>query len=115
MKLSKGKITLPGKKQIFRQRDRKGKYVKDIVGLEDEKIKGEPLLAKVMENGKIVHDVPTLTEIRNATLENLSELPNKYKKLVRAPSYPVELSHALSKITNQLTSQLKNYECISYK
>jgi len=113
MKLSKGKITLPGKKQIFRQRDRKGKYVKDIVGLEDEKIRGESLLAKVMENGKMVYDVPTLTEIRNATLKNLSELPDKYKKLTHAPSYPVELSHDLSKIKGQLTSQLRNYESLS--
>ena len=113
MKLSKGKITLPGKKQIFRQRDRKGKYVKDIVGLEDEKIRGESLLVKVMENGKMVYDVPTLTEIRNATLKNLSELPDKYKKLTHAPSYPVELSHDLSKIKGQLTSQLRNYESLS--
>jgi len=113
MKLSKGKITLPGKKQIFRQRDKKGKCVKDIVGLEDEKIRGEPLLERVMENGKIVYDVPTLTEMRNATLKNLSELPDRYKKLRHAPLYPVELSHKLSKIKDQLTSQLRNYEGMS--
>lgn len=108
MKLSRGKITLPGKKQIFRQSDKKGKCVKDIVGLEDEKIGGEPLLKRVMENGKIVCGVPTLREMRNATLKNLSELPDKYKKLTHAPLYPVVLSHELSKIKDQLTSQLRN-------
>jgi nicotinate phosphoribosyltransferase len=113
MKLSKGKITLPGKKQIFRQRDKKGKYAKDIVGLEDEKIRGESLLVKVMENGKIVCDLPTLADIRNATLKNLLELPCRYKKLGHAPLYPVGLSHGLSKIRNQLTSQLRSCEGMS--
>ena len=110
MKLSKGKITLPGKKQIFRQKDRNGKYAKDIIGLEDEKVKGQPLLVKIMEKGNITYNLPTLKEIRNATLRNLSEIPDKYRKLVRASSYPVELSHQLMKIKKRLTSQIKSQE-----
>jgi nicotinate phosphoribosyltransferase len=110
MKLSKGKITLPGKKQIFRQKDRNGKYAKDIIGLEDEKVKGQPLLVKIMEKGNITYNLPTLKEIRNATLRNLSESPDKYRKLVRASSYPVELSHQLMKIKKRLTSQIKSQE-----
>jgi nicotinate phosphoribosyltransferase len=112
MKLSKGKVTLPGKKQIFRQKDRKGRYVKDIIGLEAEAIGGERLLVKVLERGEIVYDVPTLEEIRDATLKNLSELPERYKKLTRAPSYPVELSRELNRIKTQLMSQLKHSESL---
>ena len=67
MKLSKGKITLPGKKQIFRQRNKEGKCVKDVIGLEDEKIKGEPLLKHVMRKGNISYDFPALSEIKETT------------------------------------------------
>jgi nicotinate phosphoribosyltransferase len=112
MKLSKGKITLPGKKQVFRQMDQNGKYAKDVIGLEDEKIEGQSLLVKVMEKGNITHDLPTLEAIRNFTLQNLSELPDRYKKLTRTPSYPVELSPQLMKIKKKLTNQIKNQESL---
>jgi nicotinate phosphoribosyltransferase len=106
MKLSKGKITLPGKKQIFRQQDKKGRYVKDIIGLENERVKGEPLLVKVMENGKITSGLPKLEEMRKVTARNLSQLPDKYRRLTNAPLYPVGLSAELKKIKNRLTRQL---------
>lgn len=108
MKLSKGKITLPEKKQVFRQMDRKGKYVQDVIGLDDEKIAGEPLLTKVMENGRIIYDVPSLDMIRTATLKNMSKLPKRYKGLAHARHYPVELSPELRKIRKDLIDQLKN-------
>jgi nicotinate phosphoribosyltransferase len=110
MKLSKGKITLPGKKQIFRRMNRKGRYVKDIIGLEHEKVRGKPLLEKVMEDGYVIHDMPTLEEIRIVALKNLAEFPDRCKKSTHAPVYPVELSRELSKIKNDLMRQLRNSE-----
>jgi nicotinate phosphoribosyltransferase len=107
MKLSKGKITLPGKKQVFRQRNKNHTYVKDIIGLEDEKIAGEPLLMKVMEKGELVYDLPILEEIRNNASRNFSEFPEKYKKLRNAPLYPVKLSPRLKEIQNELSRQAK--------
>jgi nicotinate phosphoribosyltransferase len=110
MKLSKGKIALPGKKQIFRQRDRNGKYAKDILGLEHEKLSGELLLTRTMERGKIVCELPTLEEIRKVASRNLSELPDKYKRLKNAPTYLVQLSPELKKIKKQLTAHLRSSE-----
>jgi nicotinate phosphoribosyltransferase len=110
MKLSRGKITLPGKKQIFRQADDDGNYVKDIIGLEDEEVEGEPLLVRVMEKGTITYDLPSLEKIRENVLRNLSHLPNRYKKLKNAGSYPVELSPRLRKIKKALTNQLRRVE-----
>jgi nicotinate phosphoribosyltransferase len=110
MKLSKGKITLPGRKQIFRQRDGAGKYSKDIVALEGERIEGQKLLLKIIENRKLVYDIPSLEETRRFMLRDLSELPEKYRNLKEAPTYPVELSPKLGKIKNQLTSRLRNLE-----
>jgi nicotinate phosphoribosyltransferase len=107
MKLSKGKATLPSRKQIFRQKNRNGRWVKDIIGLEDEEIPGERLLTKVLEKGRIVHDVPTLEEARSTALRNLLELPERYKRLTHAPLYPVELSRELSRIKVRLENQLK--------
>jgi nicotinate phosphoribosyltransferase len=106
MKLSKGKVTLPGKKQIFRQRDKNGRYAKDIIGLENEEIKGEHLLVRIMEDGQITYEMPTLKEMRRVTLKNLSELPEKYKRLRGSSAYPVELSRRLSKIRSQVVDRL---------
>jgi nicotinate phosphoribosyltransferase len=108
MKLSNGKVTLPGKKQIFRQREGNRRCVKDIIGLEDEEIEGERLLKKVMKDGHITCELPTLEEVRKATLENLSELPEKYKRLRNPSSYPVELSNRLTKIRSQVVDRLKS-------
>jgi len=113
MKLSKGKTTLPGRKQVFRFKDKNGLFVKDVIALEDEKINGEPLLVKVMEKGKIVHDLPSLEEIRKRTLESLSKFPDKYKKLKDAPRYPVELSLKLKKLIKELREKLEKTEVLN--
>jgi len=110
MKLSKGKITLPGRKQVLRCTDNKSYFVKDVIALADEQCNGEPLLVKVIEKGEIVYHLPTLEAIRKRALENLSKLPEKYKRLRKAPRYPVELSQALKRMVNELTSELKKIE-----
>jgi len=112
MKLSKGKITLPGRKQVFRFKDKRNDYVKDMIALESEKVDGEPLLVKVMEKGKMVYALPSLEETRKRALEGLSKLPKKYKKLKRAPRYPVELSLGLKRLITQLTEKLKKAEVL---
>ncbi len=110
MKLSKDKITLPGKKQVFRQKDAKGNYARDTIALEHEEILGEPLLQKVMEKGNIIYNQPSLEEIRTTALANLSRLPHRYKRLRNAPKYPVTLSPELKKIKIALTQKLRNLE-----
>jgi len=110
MKLSKGKITLPARKQVFRVEDNGGNFVKDIIALHNEKVEGKPLLVKVMEKSDIVYDLPTLENIRKRAQEQLSKLPEKYKKLKNAPLYPVALSPRLKKLLKELTNKLKKIE-----
>lgn len=112
MKLSEGKITLPGRKQVYRFKDNKGNYVKDVVALADETMKGEPLLVKVMEKGKLLYELPALDEIRETVSENLAKLPAKYKKLTNAPVYPVEQSKDLKKLIKNLTEKLTRTEIL---
>ena len=66
-----------------------------------------------MEKGEIVCDMPPLEAIRRRALENLSQLPDKYKRLRKAPRYPVELSPALRKLMKELTNDLKKIEAES--
>jgi len=87
--------------------------LKDIIALHDEKIEGEPLLAKVMENGKIVCSLPSLDEIRKRAMENVSKLPWKYKKLKRAPRYPVMLSPKLKRLMRELMKRIKKEEVVN--
>jgi nicotinate phosphoribosyltransferase len=107
MKLSKRKITLPGRKQVFRLKDRKGKFIRDVIGLEGERVEGEPLLEKVMDKGKLIRTLPSLEEARSCAKKNLSQLPDKYRKLRNAQRYPVEHSPKLRKIKRELARRLR--------
>ena len=106
MKLSKDKITLPGRKQVFRFKNQVGVFTKDVIALSDELIEAEPLLAKVMEKGRITYKLPSLNEIRAKAIDSLSKLPTQYKLLINAPTYPVELSQKLEDLIEATKSQL---------
>jgi len=111
MKLSKDKITLPGRKQVYRFTDNNHFFKKDVITLADETAEGgEPLLIKVMEEGKIVYRLPTLEQIRNYAAENMAKLPKKYKVLTNAPAYPVELSQKLRNLTETLKARITEKE-----
>ncbi len=112
MKLSDDtiKATLPGKKRVWRIVE-KGKFVRDVISLDDESIDNAlPLLEKVVEKGKIICNRPSLEEIRNNARENLSNLPDIYKKLDRAPAYPVEFSRDLVELREHIIEKIRMEE-----
>jgi len=105
MKLSTGKINLPGKKQLFRRTDDKGRFVEDIIGTADETIEGaSPLLELVMQDGKLLMRHPSLEEIRKRFRKNLAALDEKYKALDGAHLYPVKLSARLEALLEAASS-----------
>lgn len=106
MKLSKDKITLPGRKQVYRFKNEAGFFEKDLIALSDEKVNSEPLLVKVMEQGKLIYGLPTINEIRAKAADNLSKLPAEFKALTNAPVYLVELSQKLQNLVETTKSQL---------
>jgi nicotinate phosphoribosyltransferase len=106
MKLSKDKITLPGRKQVYRFKDEEGFFEKDLIALSDEKVNGEPLLVKVMDRGKLIFNLPTVDEIRAEAAENVSKFPAEFKVLTNAPVYLVELSQKLQNLVETTKSQL---------
>ena len=115
MKLSEGKATLPGRKQVCRFKDGKGNFAKDVIALASEKTEGESLLIKVMESGELTYNLPSLNEIRARASENLSRLPERYKKLTDAPAYPVKLSKALEDLIKNERRKLRRTEILNPK
>lgn len=95
-KLSPDKVTIAGKKQVFRKSDKNGSHLEDIIGLRDETIPGgTPLLEKVVENGELLGSHPSLAEIRDRFKDNFSLLDEKYKTIYETAPYPVKLSKRL--------------------
>jgi nicotinate phosphoribosyltransferase len=107
MKLSQGKVTYPGRKQVFRVQDKKGRFVKDILALEKEKIKGRPLLKKVVDKGKIVYRSPSLGQIRMSVKNNLARFPEELQAVYPRSRYPVLISPQLKKLRRSLARQLE--------
>lgn len=110
MKLSPDKLTLPGRKQVYRYKDCDGNYVGDVITLVDERVDAEPLLAKVMSEGKLTYTLPSLNQIKDFAAENLSKLPEKYKAITNAETYPVELSQKLQDLIKTLREKITESE-----
>ena len=107
MKLSQQKTTLPGRKQVYRVYDSKGRFRRDTLALEREKTGGLPLLKEAVRKGKIVYGKPTLHKIREFTKEGLSALAEKYKRLIRPAVYPVVVSRKLKRLAKGLALEVR--------
>jgi nicotinate phosphoribosyltransferase len=107
MKLSKGKVTYPGRKQVFRIQDKRARFIKDILGLEKEKINGKPLLKKVVSKGRTIYNLPSLNQIRSSVKNNLDRFLDELKEVYCAYKYPVFISPKLKKLRLNLVNQLE--------
>jgi nicotinate phosphoribosyltransferase len=94
LKLSPGKASWPGKKQVFRALSAAGTQ-KDVIGLREEDLPGDRLLEEVMRQGVTVRAHPSLFEIRARVAAELNRLPESLRK-IREPDRPlVEFSPKL--------------------
>lgn len=105
MKLSTGKRSLPGFKQVFRQADG-GRLQGDVIALENEQMDGEPLLETVMRDGWRLHE-PDLEAARHRAAEQLGRLPGDLRAPEPAAAYPVDLSDGLKRSLERLTDRLR--------
>ena len=107
LKLSTGKVSWPGKKQVFRMRDERGQLQKDVIALREENIPGaDPLLQKVMASGEVAVRCPTLEEIRDNFMGEFKRLSDPIKAIRNPASYPVEISPQLTKLREEVGRQL---------
>ncbi|MBC7222570.1 nicotinate phosphoribosyltransferase [Candidatus Bipolaricaulota bacterium] len=92
MKTSPGKISLPGRAQVWRREN-----FRDLVALQEESSEGRPLLRQVMAGGKRLIPPLDLAQRREEVRKALFSLPPELADLSpdEAPSYPVEYSPGL--------------------
>jgi len=109
MKLSEDKSTLPGRKQIFRERrEGKGRFTHDTIALAQEALPGAPLLIKVMEKGRRMRPAESLDQTRARCHGEISAMPENLMSLSSAdPGYPVELSPQLNRMRADLLKTLQ--------
>lgn len=102
VKLSTGKVTLPGLKQVHRFSSG-GRLHHDVIALEDEDVgEGKPLLAAVMREGKRLREPEPLEVPRARCRDALGTLPPELQDLTDAPSaYPVEISPRLADLARR--------------
>lgn len=121
------KITLPHRKQVYRLLDNEGKFIGgDAVTLASETeietmyhplyphkslaiepYRKEPLLQKVMENGKRLFATRSLSEIAQYSAGRLQNLPEEYKRFDYPHIYKIGLSAGLMAERDNLIMQHK--------
>jgi nicotinate phosphoribosyltransferase len=95
-KLSEGKVTWPGRKQVWRT-SKDGRMSGDTVSLETDRLPGETMVVQVMRNGKRLAPAETLTAIRERAARELTHLPEPLRKLGTV-AYPVTIADKLQEL-----------------
>jgi nicotinate phosphoribosyltransferase len=104
-KLSEGKQTWPGRKQVWRTVDAQGRMRADVLSLENDKHDGETLIVPVMRGGKRVGPPPSLAQIRERAARELARLPEPLRRLEAGIAYPVEISAKLKALAAEIDAK----------
>lgn len=104
MKEASGKVTYPGRKQIFRHIEN-GEILGDCLGLSGETIKRcdsyIPLMNLVVKEGKRVQNQESLDDIAKRTAASVASLRPETRQLDNPISPPVEISTDLQSLTQK--------------
>ncbi len=124
----------PGHKNVWRVYDKRGLATADLLTLDDENptemdplllqhpvdsrisrtLVGtavshiEPLLTTVWDKGGLVHDLPTLEQIRQRRRTDLNQLDSGVRRLIMPHIYHVSLSPKLWQLKQSLIENFKN-------
>ena len=107
-KLSEGKQTWPGRKQVWRASDAQGRMRGDVLSLEGDQQDGEALIVPVMRGGKRVGPAPSLAQIRERAAHELARLPEPLRRLETGAAYPVEISTKLKTLAAEMDAKAKH-------
>jgi len=111
MKLSSGKVTYVGAKQIFRFYDKQGSMDHDILGLKGENHpSARTLLQTFLTDGIRVKPCDSLDTIRTRFQKEIAELPEKYKTLEAKKKFPVEISQGLQDLQQEVIQRIVEKE-----
>jgi nicotinate phosphoribosyltransferase len=101
-KLSEGKATWPGRKQVWRTYDTQGRMMVDILTIEGDKQPGEALIVPVMRGGKRIAPSPSLAQIRERAARDLARLPQPLAQLQPGAHFTVAVSDALEALVEKM-------------
>ncbi len=130
MKLSENieKVTLPGKKQVYRCFDHDGTFYRDAIFLAGENpdkakfiyhpiyperktqidtLEKESLLQMAVKNGEIILERKNADEIHQYLLKRAALLPEEHKRFISPHIYKVGISEKLMATRNTLANELK--------
>ncbi|MGC1293025.1 MAG: nicotinate phosphoribosyltransferase [Candidatus Acidiferrales bacterium] len=108
VKLSEAKATFPGRKQVFRFADSRGKWKRDLIALDSEVHRGtEVLLVPVMCAGKRIAPAEPLSAARQRCAESLKRLPSRLLSTGPATPYPVQHSKPLRMLLQQVRRRIR--------
>ncbi len=128
------KIPNPGKKNVFRIYDQRGKATADLLSPEDEypmnhqvivlrhptdsnkyrslkqnEISGtEPLLIEVMNEGKLCYEFPSIDSIRKVRDKDLDRLDEGVKRLINPHIYHVSITQTLWDLKKSLITSMRH-------
>jgi len=105
IKLSAAKVSLPGRKQIWRRLDAEGCPLGDTIGMADESLEGEQLLRPYMRDGQLLEPMPELDSIRQHAQTQRASLSEGVRRLQEPASYPVENSPRLAALIAELRAR----------
>ncbi|MBD1912258.1 MULTISPECIES: nicotinate phosphoribosyltransferase [unclassified Leptolyngbya] len=108
MKAASGKVTYPGRKQVFRQTDRDGTFLQDRLVLSNEAPNSdeEPLLKPVMRSGERLLHPESLSAIARRTTTQVRHLPANLRQVTQPTLYTPQLSPALVELTTQIHNRI---------
>ncbi|MFQ5689462.1 MAG: nicotinate phosphoribosyltransferase [Gemmatimonadota bacterium] len=107
IKLSPGKESLPGRKQVYR-REEGGTAVGDLIATAAERHPGRALLRRVMSDGRrLAAGTEALVQARHRAQREIARLPQPIRCLDRAdPPYPVNTSPELAALRDAIRRQV---------
>jgi len=108
MKTSTGKVSLPGLKQVYRF-EKNHKFINDAIGLENENLKGRPLLVPMIKAGKLVYKQPNLKGINEYFLKEKEKFNSKLFDVNKKFNYPVKVSEELKKLTEKTRNEIERH------
>jgi nicotinate phosphoribosyltransferase len=119
LKLSSHKVTLVGRKQVWRAANQTGTVQADVLTQRHESAAAiaaqlgvapswlRPCLTEVMRGGRLIAALPGLGAIRERFGAEFNTLPARYKVLRQPPTYPVRISEALQRQQAETTAAVR--------
>lgn len=107
LKLSPGKATWPGAKQVFRRVGARGRFESDCIALDGEQDCGTPLLRPAMRGGRRVASAATLEQGRALLRAQLDALPAAQLSLGQAEPFRVSVSGTLEALRRQVEASVR--------